>query len=242
MRRRLPALVGAIMIGAVLGTAAVAPAAPGGPGSARAEGRYPAVSIETPVWARRKPSRSAPRVARIDTYTPLTVSQLVLPVVRDDVTAAGSRWVRVRLPGRPNGRSAWIPERVTKPRTLDWRVQVDLSRRLARIYRDGRVVRRFRVVVGARRTPTPRGRFFVVERVKLHTSWARGLWALALSAHSNVLQEFDGGDGQVAMHARGSLSAPLGSAASHGCVRFADDAIAWLARRLPNGTPVDIVR
>ena len=240
MRLRLSAIAGATLTGAVLATAAVAPAAPGG--STHVAARASAVSIETPVWARRKPSKSAPRVARIDTYTPLTISQLVLPVVRDQVTAAGSRWVRVRLPGRPNGRSAWIPARGTKPRTLDWRVKVDLSRRLARIYRDGRIVRRFRIVVGARRTPTPRGRFFVVERVKLHTSWARGLWALALSAHSNVLQEFDGGDGQVAMHARGSLPARLGSAASHGCLRFGNRSIAWLGRRLPNGTPVDIVR
>ena len=239
MGSRLPAMAGTTLTGAVLASVAVASAAPP---AAQAPGRFSAVSIETPVWARSKPSSSARRVARLDTYTPLTISQLVLPVVKDEVTAAGSRWIRVRIPARPNGLTGWIPERVTRPRAIEWNVRVDLSQRRARVYRDGRLMRRFRVVVGARRTPTPRGRFFVVERVKLHTSWARGLWALALSAHSNVLQEFDGGDGQVAMHARGSLSARLGSAASHGCLRFGNRSIAWLARRLPNGTPVDIVR
>jgi hypothetical protein len=81
-----------------------------------------------------------------------------------------------------------------------------------------------------------------VERVKLHTSWARGLWSLALSAHSTRLKHFEGGDGQVALHARGSLAAPLGTAASHGCVRFSNSAAAWLARVVPRGTPVDITR
>jgi lipoprotein-anchoring transpeptidase ErfK/SrfK len=58
-----------------------------------------------------------------------------------------------------------------------------------------------------------------------------------------VLQEFDGGPGQIAMHGRvGSLAhAPLGSAASHGCIRFSNAAIAKLAGQLPNGTPVEII-
>jgi lipoprotein-anchoring transpeptidase ErfK/SrfK len=35
-----------------------------------------------------------------------------------------------------------------------------------------------------------------------------------------------------------SLSDPLGSASSHGCVRLANRAIAWIAERVPPGTPV----
>jgi lipoprotein-anchoring transpeptidase ErfK/SrfK len=57
------------------------------------------------------------------------------------------------------------------------------------------------------------------------------------------LQEFDGGKGQVALHGRaGSLLAdPLGTARSHGCIRFDNDAIRRLAGMLPNGTPIEIV-
>jgi lipoprotein-anchoring transpeptidase ErfK/SrfK len=73
-----------------------------------------------------------------------------------------------------------------------------------------------------------------------------GSWVLALTAHSRVLAHFDGGDGRVALHGRGaaSLADPLGTAASHGCVRLSNAAIDWLVRRigltaLP-GTPVVI--
>ena len=70
-----------------------------------------------------------------------------------------------------------------------------------------------------------------------------GPWALATSAFSHVLQEFDGGPGQIALHGRaGPLAAdPLGTAASHGCIRLDNDVIRRLAGLLPNGTPVDVV-
>ncbi len=70
-----------------------------------------------------------------------------------------------------------------------------------------------------------------------------GSWVLPLTAHSNVLRSFDGGDGQVALHGRGgaSLLDPLGSARSHGCVRLANSAIAWIAAHVPVGTPVRVL-
>jgi lipoprotein-anchoring transpeptidase ErfK/SrfK len=200
------------------------------------------VVLTKPATARSAPSYNARAVARVQTYTPLTLRNAIFPVVSQDVTSAGAGWVRVRLPRRPNGATGWIPARVTRHVGLEWRIRVVLHNRRTFVYRDGKLVRSFRVVVGAHHTPTPRGHFYVVERVKLHTSWAHGLWALATSAHSNVLQEFDGGDGQVALHARGSLGAALGTAASHGCVRVANGTIAWMARVIPRGTPIDIVR
>jgi lipoprotein-anchoring transpeptidase ErfK/SrfK len=69
-----------------------------------------------------------------------------------------------------------------------------------------------------------------------------GPWALPLTAFSNVLFNFGGGPGRVAIHGRGgaSLIDPLGSAASHGCVRIADGPIGWMASHLAKGTPVEI--
>ena len=66
----------------------------------------------------------------------------------------------------------------------------------------------------------------------------RGSWALLLTAFSPVLDNFDGGPGQVAIHGRGgaSLLDPLGRARSHGCIR----AIDVLARDAAVGTPVQI--
>ena len=69
---------------------------------------------------------------------------------------------------------------------------------------------------------------------------------LTLTAHSDTLQRYDGGDGRVALHGRGgeSLRVPLGSARSHGCVRISNAAIASIVRRIGvaaiPGTPVMI--
>jgi lipoprotein-anchoring transpeptidase ErfK/SrfK len=172
---------------------------------------------------------------------PLTGSPTVLPVLRV-ARAAGRAWLRVRLPQRPNGARGWIAADGTAPGRARWLVVIARSRRRAAIYRDGRRVRSFAVVVGAASTPTPLGRFFVAERVRQRPGSALGPWVLATSAYSNVLQEFDGGPGQIGLHGRTGLPAPLGTAASHGCIRFSDRAIAWLAARARAGTPITVRR
>ena len=71
-----------------------------------------------------------------------------------------------------------------------------------------------------------------------------GSWVLHLTAFSNVLENYGGGPGRVAIHGRGgaSLADPLGTARSHGCVRIANADVAWLARTVAPGTPVRIHR
>jgi lipoprotein-anchoring transpeptidase ErfK/SrfK len=69
---------------------------------------------------------------------------------------------------------------------------------------------------------------------------AGGPFALALSARSNVLQEFEGGPGQIGIHGRDDLGGTLGNAESHGCIRLATTSIDWLATRIGPGTPVTI--
>ena len=147
------------------------------------------------------------------------------------------------LPDRPNGRSAWInAQRVRLVRTR-WRVEIDLSARRITLLRAGRPSRRFRAVVGAPGTPTPRGRFAIYERAaQPDPAGFLGPFALHLTAHSDVLDDYGGGPGRVAIHGRGgaSLLDPLGSAASHGCVRVASAGIRYLARVLTPGVPVVI--
>ena len=67
-----------------------------------------------------------------------------------------------------------------------------------------------------------------------------GPFALALSAHSNVLRTFEGGSGQIAIHGIENLDGVLGTASSHGCVRLADKDIRWLAAHIAPGVPVDV--
>ena len=192
------------------------------------------------VWARARPSTRARKVERVWDRSPFSRRRTVVPVVSQAADPRGRRWLQVRLPTRPNGHTGWIPARSAKLVGLRWRIAVVRSKRRATLFRDGEPVRTFRVVVGARRSPTPRGHYFVVDRVLLHVSWAPRRWALATSAYSHVFRHFDGGNGQVALHARGFLRDRLGTAASHGCVRFADGDMAWLVRRVPNGTPIDV--
>ena len=149
--------------------------------------------VATPV--RLDPRNTSPLLATIAPVRPLTRQQTALPVVDAQNDQAGHRWLRVRLPGRPNGRAGWIRAGSARLVSSPWRVVVVRSRREAVLLQDGRIVERLRVVIGKPATPTPRGQFFVVEHVAQADGSPLGRWALATSAHSNVLQEFDGGPG-----------------------------------------------
>jgi lipoprotein-anchoring transpeptidase ErfK/SrfK len=96
--------------------------------------------------------------------------------------------------------------------------------------------------VGKPSTPTPRGEFFVEEVIALRRGDVGAPYALALSARSNVLQEFDGGPGQIALHGLDNVGGRLGTAVSHGCVRLADDAMRRLVVSIAPGVPVTIGR
>ncbi|MEO8690275.1 MAG: L,D-transpeptidase [Solirubrobacteraceae bacterium] len=190
--------------------------------------------------ARTRPSVRAHRIEPVAARRPLTRVRTVLPVLAHETSRDGRSWVRVRLPGRPSGHTGWIPATHTRMKTTVWRLAVRLATRRVTVYRDGRVARSFRAVVGAPSTPSPRGRFFIEEAVALSPADHGGPFALATSARSNVLQEFDGGPGQIALHGTAGLSGALGTASSHGCIRLSADAITWLARRIGGGVPIRI--
>jgi lipoprotein-anchoring transpeptidase ErfK/SrfK len=148
--------------------------------------------------------------------------------------------LQVLLPGRPNGHTGWIKLRATRAARTSWHIVVDTTTRRVTIYYKGRSVRVFKAVVGKPATPTPRGEFFVEEVIQLRAGDVGAPYALALSARSNVLQEFAGGPGQIALHGLRNVGGVLGSAVSHGCVRLANAAMRWLNVRIGPGTPVTI--
>jgi lipoprotein-anchoring transpeptidase ErfK/SrfK len=168
---------------------------------------------------------------------------LVLAAARDH---EGRCWIQVRLPERPNNAAAWIDAEPLLLRPTTWRIDVSLATRTLTLDHDGATTRRLRVVIGAPTTPTPTGLFSITGAWSDPPGAFLGSWILALTAHSNVLHEFDGGDGRIGIHGRGgpSLLDPLGTDRSHGCVRLTNTAIDWLVRtigvaQLP-GTPVRI--
>jgi lipoprotein-anchoring transpeptidase ErfK/SrfK len=189
---------------------------------------------------REGPDARAHQTGAVGARRPLTGVRTVLPVLGEATAADGSSWLYVRLPGRPNGHKGWIATARTNRVSTGWHISVRLSTRRVTVQRDGRAVRRFTAVVGSRATPTPRGEFFVEEAVALRRQDAGAPFALATSARSNVLQEFEGGPGQIALHGTRNLAGALGTAASHGCIRLSTRAITWLARRIGRGIPLTI--
>lgn len=224
---------------------AVALAAATGAAPARAAAVAPTQALAALLRAHiayPSPDPAAAPLGRLFASRPLTGERTTLPVLADATGADGLAWLRVRLPGRPNGRTGWINQRGTAAAETPWHVVVDTVRRRVVVYDRGRAARTFAAIVGKPSTPTPRGEFFVEETVRLRATDVGAPYALALSARSYVLQEFAGGPGQIALHGRSNVGGVLGSAVSHGCVRLDDAAMRWLAARLGPGVPVTITR
>jgi lipoprotein-anchoring transpeptidase ErfK/SrfK len=188
------------------------------------------------------PTRRAKAERTVQAHGPITGGQTVLPVLGHATTRDGARWLRVMVPGRPNGTKGWIAQRGTALTSTHWHVVVSTSSRRVRVYRSGRLARSFAAIVGKPSTPTPHGRFFVEESVLMLPGSAGAPFALALSARSDVLQEFGGGPGQIALHGVANIGGTLGTAISHGCVRLANGRIRWLAARIGPGVPVTVRR
>jgi lipoprotein-anchoring transpeptidase ErfK/SrfK len=234
---------GAILL-ALLALAATSPTA-----AARRSGPGPPTSRV--AWVARivipTPALAAPGRGRRRTTIPTTTSwdggPVALLVLGARVLPDGTTWLRVLLPQRPNGSSAWIDSNLVRLTRTPWRIDVSTERRTVTLLRGGRVVYSWLAVVGKPSTPTPRGLFAVYMRVPQPSpDDFVGTWALMLTAFSDVLRSFDGGPGEVAIHGRGgaSLLDPLGSARSHGCIRIDNSAIDVLARDAAEGTPVRI--
>lgn len=191
----------------------------------------------TLVWSKPGGGKALWRTPTETDWDGGPVSLLVL----GSKTVHGTLWLRVRLPIRPNTAAGWVNSNFTTLSATKWRVVVHTDARWVDVYESGHEVRGFRAVVGKPSTPTPHGVFAVWEKIpEPDPRGFLGPWALHLTAHSNVLFNFGGGPGRVAIHGRdgASLLDPLGSADSHGCVRVLNQNVIWLARVLHPGDPV----
>jgi lipoprotein-anchoring transpeptidase ErfK/SrfK len=168
-------------------------------------------------------------------YTPLSHQHLSVPVL-------GRRhgFLKVLLPGRPNGHTGWIKAQKAKTWKTPWHVVVDTRSKRLFVFKGKRIAHSFPVVVGKSSTPTPRGRFYVEEALILQKHSLGAPYAFALSARSRVFQEFEGGPGQIAIHGIYGIGGTPGRAQSHGCIRAPAATLAFMIRRFGTGTPVDI--
>lgn len=234
--RSTPAVVAAVVAAAIATMPAAAPAA--APPTVRAS--QDLATLSTAHAVRAAPRTGAAVRSVVAASRPITGSATVLPVTARRTSGDGRRWLRVRLPGRPNSSQGWIVQGGTVRATTAWHIVVRTSARRVFAYRGGRLVRSFAAIVGKPSTPSPRGRFFVEESIDMPAGAAGGPYALATSARSNVLQEFAGGPGQIGIHGVENLGGTPGTAVSHGCVRLPNASINWLALRIRPGVPVTI--
>ncbi len=210
-------------------------------GEARAEAGGATVPAAGHInWAqvivRAKPSVTAARTTVLTQFRPDFRPRVVLALgVRHDGEGQPS-WYRISLPGRPNGRTGWVPAGSVDLRPIRKEIVIDRSERTLELRDAGRVVLRTRVAVGAYGMETPLGRFYVMAKFR-PTASVLGAFAFETSAYSK-LSEWPGG-GIVGIHGTNTPSL-LGQAVSHGCIRVANEAILRLRRLVPVGTPIRI--
>ncbi|HXY95080.1 MAG TPA: L,D-transpeptidase [Acidimicrobiia bacterium] len=150
-------------------------------------------------------------------------------------------WLHVYLPTRPNDSTGWVKmSDVDVSNPLEWQIRVSLADHHLWLFHNGAIDFETDVAIGTQQYPTPTGTFYITDPVDLHKTpnLGYGVFALGLSGHSDVLTEFGGGDGQIAIHGDNNPG-DMGKDVSHGCVRVTNDAIERLST-LPLGTPVEI--
>ena len=149
-------------------------------------------------------------------------------------------WLEVQVPVRPNGTTGWIRRSVAEITGHRFRAEVRVGERAVRVWEGEDLVAETGAVVGADRSPTPLGRFFVNDLVQKWDGSAYGPWILSLSGFSEALDTFAGGVPVIAIHGTNRPEL-IGGAHSNGCIRIPNDVIELLAATVPVGTPVDIV-
>ena len=149
-------------------------------------------------------------------------------------------WARVMLPGRPNGSEGWVESDKFTEYVVEGSLVVDLSDRTLSYHANGEEILSTTVAIGTEGNPTPTGSFFVTDNVTLaNPASAWGPHALGLSARSDTITEFNGGDGIVGIHGTNRPES-IGEAASLGCVRVPNPVISQLHELVQIGTPVEI--
>jgi lipoprotein-anchoring transpeptidase ErfK/SrfK len=207
---------------------------PLGSGAARAHW----APVRRRAVARSAPDPTAPIVAAIPMRTP-EGTRNVVAVVGRRVDRSGRRWVLVGLAVLPNGTTAWVRRAdLGGYGTVSTRLVVDVRRLSATLFRDGHAIFRTPVAVGAPSSPTPRGAFYVRNKLTRYRSPAYGPVAFGTSARSATATDWPAG-GFVGIHGTDRPELIPGRV-SHGCIRMRNEAILELARRMPVGTPVVI--
>jgi lipoprotein-anchoring transpeptidase ErfK/SrfK len=194
--------------------------------------------VVQPTVVRSAPRPTAPAVTTIGTLTGDDTENLVVVLARTDVKP-GTAWYRIRLAILPNNSTGWVSEQalghLVRVRT---HLYVDRKAFRMTLERNGTVVFRATVGVGRSYWPTPRGEFYIREKLTRFGSPFYGPIAFGTSARSPILTDWPGG-GVVGIHGTNQPEL-LPGRVSHGCIRMRNADIVELARLMPVGTPLTI--
>ena len=243
MTRSLAIAILAALAAALLATTP-APGALRAPGAAGPLGSEQLSDEQTVTrWAhaagraavRRAPRRGAQQVARLRFFTEDKRPEVYLAL--ESRVVDGATWIHIRVPGRPNGRTGWVrQEALGALHLVRTQLVVDHRDLHATLLRDGKVIWRAPVGTGAPGTPTPRGHFYIREKLRA-PGGVYGPWAFGTSAYSS-LSDWPGG-GVVGVHGTNQPGL-LPGRPSHGCIRVRNADIERLVKLMPIGTPVRI--
>jgi lipoprotein-anchoring transpeptidase ErfK/SrfK len=192
------------------------------------------------VYAR--PSTKSHRVSRLTWYTEDGFNSVYL-LLSSHWTGKRSEWIRIRIPGRPNGRTGWV-ERGALGRFHMTHQAVVVNREKERLYfyENGVQVWSAPVGVGAPGMPTPTGHFWINERFNLVNDRSNGYYPYAFGTTDySTLTDWPGG-GVVGIHGPyGAPASAIPGRISHGCIRLRISDDFWFGRHVQIGTPVRVV-
>ena len=235
------------LVVAVFGAIAASAASAAGP-TANPEGMRQ-LSDETLVtkWAYpayrarvySRPTKSARTTTRLRL---LTEDQFPEPyiVLADWSDTTGTRWFKIRLPGRPNGRTGWVTElSLGDLSTVNTSLVVNRRTLRVTLFKAGKEIFQAPIGVGKASTRTPAGHFWVTEKFRVRSAPVYGTRAIGTSAYAPGLTDWPGG-GVVGMHGTNEPGLIPGRP-SHGCIRLRNADINRLYRLVPKGTPIQVI-
>lgn len=232
------------LLGAVLALGAAASVASASPGSESALSGPISNEVSTTYWAysvkalpvRRAPLASAKVIDSVHLWTEDGFPEVYLVLAQK--VYRNRTWFEIRLPGRPNGRTGWVPEGALGALEVTHKhVVVDERRLRLTLYLRGRAIFAAPIGIGTPSTPTPTGHFWIREKFPVASDPFYGPYAFGTADYS-TLSEWPHG-GVVGIHGTNEPDLIPGRP-SHGCIRMRNQDISRLWPLLPVGTPVTV--
>jgi lipoprotein-anchoring transpeptidase ErfK/SrfK len=190
------------------------------------------------VSAHAEPNAHSKVITTLNTVTGDGTQNLVLILDGVDLSSK-TTWYHVRLAILPNNSTGWVPRSALGSLyTVHTHLYINRETETAVLTKYGKPIFTTRVGVGRTYWPTPRGQFYVRDKLTDFHNAFYGPLAFGTSARSSILTDWPGG-GFIGIHGTNEPSLIPGHI-SHGCIRVVNSQILKLARLIKVGSPVTI--